>query len=141
MMPNYRSIPSQTWEDLYLAALEAQKNAHAPYSQFPVGSAILADNGDIFAGCNMENASFGATVCAERNAIAHAVVHGHRRFLALCVVTNLNPPAASCGICRQVIAEFCDDIPILLANPQRQWSWTSLPELLPQRFSPSDLIT
>lgn len=132
-------ITDEQWQRLYEAALAAQKNAYAPYSKFPVGAAFLMDSGEVYAGCNVENASNGATVCAERTAIGNAVAHGERRPVALAVVTNLEAPAAPCGICRQVLAEFADDLPILMSNPEGDREFTTLDELLPHRFGPRDL--
>ena len=128
------------WAALNAAAKAASEQAYAPYSQFPVGVAVQAENGKIYAGCNVENASYGGTVCAERNAIAAAVVAGERRFSALLVYTpqtKLTPP---CGICRQVIAEFfTPDAPIASCNHlQQQQQWT-LGELLPAAFTPTYL--
>ncbi len=128
------------WSALQVAAKEAAAQAYAPYSQFPVGVAVLAENGEIFSGCNVENASYGATVCAERNAIAAAVVAGQRKFVALLVYTpqeKLTPP---CGMCRQVIAEFfTPDSPIASCNHlAQQQSWT-LQQLLPDAFTPTYL--
>jgi len=133
------SISQDQWDRLFDAAIEAQQHAHAPYSKFPVGAALLTTDGQIISGCNMENATFGATVCAERTAFGCAIAQGHRGFAALCVVTNLDHPAAPCGICRQVFAEFCKELPIMVANPQRDCFFTSLSELLPHRFSEADL--
>lgn len=133
------SIPSEVWDALFEAALDAQRHAHAPYSDFPVGAALLTQDGTIVQGCNMENATFGATVCAERTAFGNAISKGFRAFQALCVITSLSPPASPCGICRQVIAEFCDNIPVMVANPSKEHFFTSLDELLPHRFSKKDL--
>ena len=128
------------WAALQQAAKQAAAQAYAPYSKFPVGVAILADSGKIYTGCNVENASYGGTVCAERNAIGAAVVAGERKFSALLVYTPqvmLTPP---CGICRQVIAEFfTPDAPIASCNHlQQQQDWT-LGELLPAAFTPTYL--
>ena len=128
------------WAALQSAAQQAAAQAYAPYSKFPVGVAVLADSGKIYSGCNVENASYGGTVCAERNAIAAAVVAGERKFTALLVYTPqamLTPP---CGICRQVIAEFFNpDAPVASCNHlQQQQQWT-LGELLPAAFTPTYL--
>lgn len=128
------------WAALQQAAKQAAAQAYAPYSKFPVGVAVLADSGKIYTGCNVENASYGGTVCAERNAIGAAVVAGERKFSALLVYTPqamLTPP---CGICRQVIAEFfTPDAPIASCNHlQQQQDWT-LGELLPAAFTPTYL--
>jgi len=104
-----------TIERLVEAARRAQKNAYAPYSKFSVGAAVLCDDGQVFLGCNVENSSFGLTVCAERNAVAAAVVAGARP-VAVAVVA---PEAATapCGACRQVLAEFSAAMPVILATP------------------------
>jgi cytidine deaminase len=121
--------------DLIRLARDARSHAHAPYSRFPVGAALLTDGGDIITGCNVENASFGLTICAERVALSAAVAAGHRRFQALAIAT---PGGHSpCGACRQFAAEFCDDLPILLIDsdhPERVVE-TRLNALLPARFS------
>lgn len=128
------------WAALQSAAQQAAAQAYAPYSKFPVGVAVLAASGKIYSGCNVENASYGGTVCAERNAIAAAVVAGERKFSALMVYTPqamLTPP---CGICRQVIAEFfTPEAPVASCNHlQQQQHWT-LGELLPAAFTPTYL--
>lgn len=119
------------------AALEASRNAHARYSGFPVGAAVMTQGGD-FIGCNVENASFGLTICAERVALFHAIANGQRDFEAIAVASpgGLSP----CGACRQVLAEFCEDLPILLVDLEtRQIARrTSLSELLPDRFGLPD---
>ena len=122
-------------DNLIDAALAVRKHAHATYSKFEVGAALLTASGEIFVGCNIENASYGLTNCAERTAIFAAVAAGHRSFLGLALAS---PGAASpCGACRQVLAEFCEDLPIILFDAeageplQRR---TSLAELLPDRF-------
>ncbi|AWV90801.1 cytidine deaminase [Bradymonas sediminis] len=132
-------ISEQTWDALYKAAAEARERAYAPYSEFLVGAALLMESGDIYAGGNVENASYGATICAERSAICSAVAGGARRASALLVITDTEQPAAPCGICRQVLSEFSDDLPIMMANTQGQRVPTSLDALLPFRFGKADL--
>ncbi|MBU2113511.1 MAG: cytidine deaminase [Gammaproteobacteria bacterium] len=128
------------WAALQSAAQQAAAQAYAPYSKFPVGVAVLAQSGKIYTGCNVENASYGGTVCAERNAIAAAVVAGERTFTAVMVYTPQDKLTPPCGICRQVIAEFfTPDAPIASCNHlQQQQQWT-LGELLPAAFTPTYL--
>lgn len=128
------------WTALQSAAQQAAAQAYAPYSKFPVGVAVLADSGQIYTGCNVENASYGGTVCAERNAIAAAIVAGERKFSALMVYTPQQMLTPPCGICRQVIAEFfTPDAPVASCNHlQQQQQWT-LGELLPAAFTPTYL--
>lgn len=96
-------------------AFEAKKYSYSPYSKFPVGAALLAKDGSIIKGANVENASYGGTICAERTAIVKAVSEGIREFIGLAVITNVSSAISPCGICRQVIREFCAlDMPILL---------------------------
>lgn len=120
------------------AALRAARNSYSPYSKFPVGAALLASDGTVFTGCNVENASYGLTLCAERVAIAGAVAAGKRRFKALAVAGGKTQAACPCGACLQVLAEFCGpDFPILLAplnNPAKIESVT-LSDLLPRTFT------
>jgi cytidine deaminase len=126
------------WNSLIERALAVRHNAHAPYSEFRVGAALLDDQGGIHAGCNVENVSYGLSVCAERHAVAAAVASGSTVFRALVVVTNVSPPGSPCGACRQVLAEF-GDFPVLLVNPDGERVETSVGELLPMAFSPDDL--
>lgn len=135
-MSSHDTIDDADWQRLYEAAVAAHDNAWAPYSKYPVGAAFLTADGQIFAGCNVENATLGATICAERTAIGNALTAGERDFRALCVVTESAEPAAPCGICRQSIAEFVDgDFPILVSNTAGKRWRTTLDELLPHRFS------
>ena len=103
------------WEMLIDRAWETRERAHAPYSHFHVGAALLAGDGRVFTGCNVENLSYGLTICAERVAIGSAVAAGARDFLALAVVADTSEPISPCGACRQVMAEF-GDFPVRAAN-------------------------
>lgn len=123
------------WEPLLEEALAVRERAYAPYSRFPVGAALRAEDGRIFTGCNVENRSFGLAICAERTAVVAAVKAGARRFTALVVVTDLSPPAPPCGLCRETLSEFADDLPILLANPRGERQETTLRRLFPQPFA------
>ena len=122
--------------ELLTAARIAADNAYAPYSHFLVGAALLADDGRIFSGANVENASYGLTVCAERPALFTAVNAGARRFRALALVAGEQTPATPCGACRQVLAEFCTDrMPIFCATHSgSKTQRTTLGKLLPQAF-------
>ncbi|MFW5966504.1 MAG: cytidine deaminase [Persicimonas sp.] len=133
-------IDDDTWERLIEAARDVRRRAYVPYSNFAVGAAILTESGQIVAGCNVENASLGATICAERVAVGQMVARGAGRPVAICVLTGLDEPAAPCGICRQVLSEFTDDdLPVLLASTSGARTETSLVELLPRRFGPAQL--
>lgn len=122
------------WDPLVQAALAVRERAHAPYSGYLVGAALELSDGTILAGCNVENRLLGLTVCAERNALFHAIAQGRRDFVALAVVTASSPPAAPCGLCREALAEFLADLPILLTNVQGERTEVRLAELLPHRF-------
>ncbi len=126
------------WDQLIEKALAVRRMAHAPYSDFCVGAALLDDKGNVYTGCNVENVSYGLSVCAERHAVAAAIADGSRRFQALVVLTDLSPPGSPCGACRQVLAEF-GDFPIMLVNPSGERVETSVGELLPMAFRPEDL--
>ena len=120
--------------DLIRCACEARQNAHAPYSKFLVGAAVLTESGEIISGCNVENASYGLTICAERVAFGTAIAAGHRRFQALAIATSGGH--SPCGACRQFAAEFCESLLVLLIDtdhPERI-AESNLRELLPGRF-------
>ena len=124
----------QDFEQLIQAALEVRELAYAPYSNFLVGAALLTGDGNVFVGCNVENASYGLAICAERNAITTAVAAGKQDFVAVAVAAT--PLASPCGACRQFIFEFGDDIQIVsvdAANPTLRQQWSSK-ELLPGGF-------
>ena len=123
---------TEDWRGLFDAAIEARRHAYAPYSHFPVGAALRTASGRIYAGCNVENASYGLTVCAERVAIWKAVSEGATEFVALAVVTE--PGSPPCGACRQVLSEFSADLPILIADTGGHVFMTSLGVLLPSPF-------
>src|SRR5687768_16144865 len=127
-------MDSTPHERLIDAALRVRGAAHAPYSGFQVGAAVLTASGDIYAGCNVENASYGLTICAERAAVCAAVAAGARRIRRAVVVTGSDPPGAPCGACRQVLAEFGLDMEVTAVGPQRTARWT-LRELLPDAFT------
>ena len=123
------------WQPLIRAAGEARERAHAPYSGFRVGSALRTAGGAIFAGCNVENRSYGATVCAERVALASAIAAGERDPLALVVVADASPPSPPCGLCLQVLSEFAaPGLPVRLVNPRGESRELRLDELLPHPF-------
>ena len=127
---------SPVWEPLLSAAWDAWSRAYAPYSGFRVGAALLGPDGSVVAGCNVENAAYPMTLCAERNAVCAAVSRGLPvdGLRALVVVTEAERPTPPCGACRQVLAEFAEDLPILLANRSSRSLW-SLRELLPEAFT------
>lgn len=118
---------------LLAAALAARENAYAPYSKFKVGAAVETADGHIFTGCNIENASYGLTCCAERNAVFAAIGSGARSFKSLCVVADTEEPVAPCGACRQVLAEFPFE-KIILANCKGLTKVMTVAELLPYGF-------
>lgn len=115
-------------------ARQAREAAYAPYSNFKVGAAVLTATGEIFAGGNIENASFGATICAERVAIFTAVAGGCRDLTTLAVIADTPDPVPPCGLCRQVLAEFNPDCQVLMANMTGQWRLVNLKTLLPVAF-------
>jgi cytidine deaminase len=122
------------YDALILAAKQARENAHAPFSDFRVGAAVRAKSGRIYTGCNVESASYGLTCCAERTAIFKAVSEGERGFEAIAVVTDTDALTPPCGACRQIIWEFCGDVPVVLANLKGKVELESAGKLLPRPF-------
>jgi len=120
------------FELLIDAATKVRSEAYAPYSKFAVGAALLTKSGRIVTGCNVENLSFGLTICAERAAVFAAVAAGEREFAAIAVVADSVTPVTPCGACRQVLAEFAADLPICSANLQGERFESTLRELLPR---------
>ncbi|HKW89127.1 MAG TPA: cytidine deaminase [Candidatus Acidoferrales bacterium] len=126
-------------EKLIIAARQAREHAHAPFSEFRVGAAVRTKSGRIFSGCNVENASYGLTICAERVAIFKAVSEGEREFDSIAVVTDSDALTPPCGACRQIIWEFCGDVPIILANLKGKVERERAGKLLPRPFDSSHL--
>jgi cytidine deaminase len=123
-----------TPRELMREAERAQRHAYAPYSRFPVGAALLADDGTVIHGCNVENASYGATVCAERNAVFQAVARGRRRFAAIAVTAREGNGAPPCGVCRQVLHEFAPRMRVIWRSASGRLIERRLDELLPNAF-------
>lgn len=132
-------MTKQDIQQLIECAIEARQQSYSPYSNFAVGAAILCEDGTIYKGCNIENASYGLTNCAERTAIFKAVSEDHRKFKALAVVADTEGPCAPCGACRQVMSEF--NIPtIIMANLTGHVEIVSIEDLLPFSFSDCDVV-
>ncbi|WP_346871309.1 MULTISPECIES: cytidine deaminase [unclassified Clostridium] len=128
-------------KELVKLAIEAREKAYVPYSKFKVGAAIEMEDGSVFTGCNIENASYGATNCAERTAIFKAVSEGHSIMKKIAIVGDMSTYTAPCGICRQVIAEFAaKDIEIVLIKNQDEYIVKTLEEILPGAFTKEDLL-
>ena len=121
------------------AALAARENAHAPHSHFRVGAALEDSTGRVHTGCNVENATYGLTICAERVAVFKAMSEGARAFRRIAVAADTDTLAPPCGACRQILWEFCGDIEILLVNPRGKSETIQLKELLPRAFDASFL--
>jgi cytidine deaminase len=125
--------------ELIQYALQARQQAYAPYSSYHVGAAVLCADGSVVTGCNVENASYGATICAERVALTAAVAQGKRDFIALAVATSNG--GSPCGICRQVMAELGPQMAVYISDQTGNYRTTSVAELLPDSFDPSRLPT
>lgn len=132
-------IAQNTLIDLKQQAMAVSQNAYSPYSGFRVGAAVLTEDGEIFSGCNVENAAFGLTICAERNAIFQAVARGARRLRAVVIYTATQSPTAPCGSCRQVIHEFGPTAEIICVCDGEASARYTLAELLPSAFGPQNL--
>jgi cytidine deaminase len=130
--------PSST-DSLLQAALAARGYAHAPFSHFKVGAALLDADGHIHTGCNVENATYGLTLCAERVAVFKAISEGARKFERVAVAADSETLAPPCGACRQILWEFCGDIEIVLINPRGKQETCRLSQLLPRPFDVSFL--
>jgi len=126
-------------DTLIAGARQARENAHAPYSNFRVGAALRATSGRIYTGCNVENSTYGLTVCAERVAIFKAISEGERGFEAIAVVTQTDALTPPCGACRQIIWEFCGDVAVVLANLKGQVEVHQMAKLFPRPFDSSFL--
>ncbi|WP_342598426.1 cytidine deaminase [Psychrobacillus sp. FSL H8-0483] len=127
-------------EKLLEASKTAREKAYVPYSKFPVGAALLTKDGEVIHGCNIENASYGLTNCAERTAIFKAVSEGKKEFSAIAIVGDTEGPISPCGACRQVLAEFCPgNMPVYLTNLKGNVLETTVSELLPGAFTTEDL--
>lgn len=123
--------------ELIAAAMEARRCAYAPYSQYTVGAAVLTEEGEVFLGCNIENAAYPATICAERVALAAAVAQGKRRFTAIAVVTRNG--GSPCGVCRQVMIELGPDMVVYIADEAGAYRTTTVRTLLPDSFDHASL--
>lgn len=133
---------TETHADLMRAAREAMRRAYVPYSDFQVGAALLDRNGEVHHGCNVENAAYGPTNCAERTALFRAIADGHPagQFQAIAVIGDTDGPIAPCGVCRQVLVELCaPDMPVIMGNLKGEWRISSVAELLPGAFTPLSL--
>ena len=119
------------------AAIEARKHAHAPFSHFQVGAALEDQSGRIFTGCNIENATYGLTICAERVAVFKAISEGARKFVRVAVAADTDVLTPPCGACRQILWEFCGDVELTLANLQGKTETLRLKDLFPRPFDAS----
>ena len=123
--------------DLLKAALDAREKAHAPFSQFKVGAAIEDDSGRVHTGCNIENATYGLTLCAERVAVFKAISEGARKFRRVAVAADTDTLTPPCGACRQILWEFCGDVEVVLVNLQGKTETMQMSELFPRPFDVS----
>lgn len=129
------------YKELVKEALKYRENAYSPYSKFKVGAAVIMDDGNIYGGCNIENASYGATNCAERTAIFSAVAQGNKKLKAIALVGDLSTYTTPCGICRQVISEFSDEnTDIILIKNENDYKIKKLEDFFPGGFTKEDLL-
>lgn len=145
-MTEYRELTKDSICDLIAAAIEARRNSYSPYSHYQVGAALLAADGRIVTGCNIENAAYGPSNCAERTAFFKAVSDGVREFSAIAIVGSpegeeLTQYAYPCGVCRQVMMEFCEpeSFQVIVAKSEADYRVMTLSELLPEGFGPANL--
>ena len=135
-----RNIHDFEVKNILRMANEARDRAYAPYSNFRVGACLKGATGAYYLGCNIENAAYSPTNCAERTAMFKAVYEGERQFDALAIVWDGENPAVPCGVCRQVLAEFCDpEMPVICANRKGEYKIFAMGDLLPDAFLPEDL--
>ena len=128
-----------TNKELIAKANEAREKAYCPYSKFKVGAALLAKSGKVYTGCNVENASYGGTICAERTAITKAVSEGDREFESIAIVLDSNEAGSPCGLCRQFLVEFGLDIKVIMATVNGDVKVDTIGNLLPLAFTPASL--
>lgn len=138
-MEHLLDITPEEQKKLVRRAQDAYSKAYVPYSHYPVGAASLWASGNVFSGCNVENASYGLTVCAERNSIFQAAAHGERKLKAIAIAVPTEIFPSPCGACRQVLREFAVDCRVILVNGQGQTKITDLKTLLPDSFGPEYL--
>lgn len=134
-----------TNNELIIKAINASKNAYAPYSGYQVGAVLITDNGTIYTGCNIENSSFSATICAERTAISKAISEGDIHFSKIIIAAtkngNIDKNCVPCGVCCQVLSEFCNDnFCILIAQSESEYRSYTLSQLLPTRFTKQNIV-
>ena len=134
-----KALPDDVIPVLLEVAANARKLSHSPYSRYKVGAALLAGSGNVYAGCNVENASYGLSICAERTAYVKAVSEGESEFLAIAVVTDNG--GSPCGACRQFMAEFGLDTIVVLSDKKGNYLLSTVGELLPDAFTPDKLTT
>jgi cytidine deaminase len=132
-------VNESIFREMIAVAKEASRQSYSPYSNFRVGAAILAEDGQIFSGCNVENASYGLTICAERNAVFQMAAKGRRKILMVVIYTPTEIPAAPCGACRQVINEFGAEALVVSVCDTEQILRKRISELLPEAFGPGNL--
>jgi cytidine deaminase len=139
-MDQHQSNQQKTYRQLLETAKQAAKNTYSPYSKYPVGAALLGADGRIFSGCNVENASYGGTICAERTAVVKAVSEGCTAFSAIAIICEKANNCWPCGFCRQFISEFGIDIDVIVEAEDGSINTLKLGELLPHNFGAKDLV-